>query len=144
MARAWPEHAGAFAEALAAVTADLDAVDAEVAEVTAAAAGTPVLFSHPVYQYLQARYGLAGASLHWEPDVLPGPDQWMQFERVRNGAAWMIWEAEPLAGIAERLAAAGVGVVVVSPIASPPANGDLLTVMRQNAEALRTVFVDYE
>ena len=33
----------------------------------------PVLYSHPVYQYLQRRYGLNGRALHWEPDREPGP-----------------------------------------------------------------------
>jgi len=52
----------------------------------------------------------------------------------------MIWEAEPLAETADRLAGAGVYGVVVTPCSTPPEEGDLLDVMRRNAEALRTVY----
>jgi zinc transport system substrate-binding protein len=51
-------------------------------------------------------------------------------------ARWMIWEYEPLAATEERLAAMGVGSVVFSPAAVPPAEGDFLERMNRNAREL--------
>jgi hypothetical protein len=108
--REWPEHAAMFADRLAALVADLEALDAELTAATAAAADHPVLFSHPVYQYLEQRYGLVGDSLHWEPDKAPDDRQWAKLEHLldHRRAEWMIWEAEPLAETSERLGDAGV------------------------------------
>ena len=141
--REWPEHAALFADRLAALVADLEALDAELAVATASAADRPVIFSHPVYQYLERRYGLVGDSLHWEPDAAPDESRWAELERLLNHrrAAWMIWEAEPLAETAERLLGAGVRVVVVDPCSTPPVEGDFLDTIRHNAEALRAVYV---
>ncbi len=140
--RRWPEHAATFGQGLAALEADLEALDAELAAATAGAAEQPVVFSHPVYQYLEQRYGLAGDSLHWEPGEAPDEARWAELEKLlaRHGARWMIWEAEPLAATAERLAAAGVRSAVVDPCATPPGEGDLLAVLRRNAESLRAVY----
>ena len=49
----------------------------------------------------------------------------------------MIWEAEPIAETREALADRSLGVIVVSPCSTPPANGDFLAVMRANADAFR-------
>ena len=42
-------------------------------------AGNPnlaVLFSHPVYQYFEAGYGINGRSVHWEPGEMPDDAKW--------------------------------------------------------------------
>lgn len=140
--RTWPDQSDLFADRLEALVADLEALDAEQSAATSSAAGRPVVFSHPVYQYLSRRYGLTGESLHWEPDAPPDAEQWARLEELRDrtGAAWMIWEAEPLPETSERLAGAGVRSVVVATGSRPPERGDLLDVLRRNAEALRTVY----
>ena len=63
------------------VTRDRDqierrAVDAQLEASFGAAPGAPLLFSHPVYQYLALRYGLNARSLHWEPDAVPSDAEW--------------------------------------------------------------------
>jgi zinc transport system substrate-binding protein len=135
----WPEHDQLFADRLAALAADLAALDAELAAATAGAGDRRVLFSHPVYQYLQERYGLSGDSLHWEPELMPDEAQWAELDHLlqHHGAELMVWEAEPLDAVREELANRGVGVVVFSPCATPPAGGDYLGAMRRNAVKLR-------
>jgi len=140
--RTWPEQADLFADHLAALVADLEKLDADQAAATVGAAERPVVFSHPVYQYLAKRYELEGHSVHWEPDESPGAKQWSELEHLRDHAKpeWMIWEAEPQAEIAARLEEAGIRSVVVDPCATPPADGDLIDVLRRNAAALREVY----
>jgi len=57
-AEQWPDHAAAFGQGFAGLEADLTAIDAEQAATTEGQGGVPILGSHPVYQYLAARYGL--------------------------------------------------------------------------------------
>ena len=54
----------------------------------------PLIFSHPVFQYLDQRYGLGGKSVHWEPDVEPAEDELNALAGLTGGV--MLWEAEPL------------------------------------------------
>jgi zinc transport system substrate-binding protein len=140
----WPEHGELFADRYAALTADLEALDAELAAATAGAGDRQLLFSHPVYQYLQERYGLAGTSLHWEPDLMPDEAQWAELDHLlhHHGAQLMVWEAEPLDEIRALLAERGCEVVVFSPCAAPPAEGDFMDVMRRNAADLRVALED--
>ncbi len=142
LAARWPEHEELFAEGLAALAADLAALDAELEAATAPAGNRPLVFSHPVYQYFQRRYGLVGESVHFEPDVMPDADQWAELDRLleHGGARWMVWEEEPIGEIRAALSERGVGVLVVAPCATPPPGGDFLAVMRGNAEALRAAF----
>ncbi len=53
------------------LTGALTALDAELQASVAGNPELPVLFSHPVYQYLAHRYGLSARSVHWEPDQMP-------------------------------------------------------------------------
>jgi zinc transport system substrate-binding protein len=96
---------------------DLDRLDARLLEIGASFTGAPMLFSHPVYQYLERRYGLAGYSLHWEPDQDPGEDEWARLaaRQQRSPATWMLWEAEPLPATVRRLAELGIEPVVFAP-----------------------------
>jgi zinc transport system substrate-binding protein len=140
--RTWPEQAGLFADRLTALVSDLEKLDAEQEAATAGADERPVVFSHPVYQYLAKRYALAGDSVHWEPDQAPDSRQWAELEHLRDHTKpeWMIWEAPSLAETITRLEEAGMRSVVVDPCATPPAEGDLLDAMRRNAEALGMVY----
>jgi zinc transport system substrate-binding protein len=144
LAARWPEHGELFAERFAALAADLAALDAELAAATAPLAGQALVFSHPVYQYFQRRYGLAGASVHFEPDTMPDAGQWADLDQLleHDGADWMIWEAEPTAEVRDALAERGLGVIVVAPCSTPPVGGDFLDAMHASAEALRAASPD--
>jgi zinc transport system substrate-binding protein len=139
LAGRWPEHGGLFAERFEALVADLTELDAELDAATAPLADEHLVFSHPVYQYLQDRYGLTGGSVHFEPDVMPDEAQWRELDHLleHGGAEWMIWEAEPTAEIRDALSERGLGVIAIAPCSTPPESGDFLETMRANAAAFR-------
>jgi zinc transport system substrate-binding protein len=104
----------------------------------------PLLFSHPVYQYLERRYQLNGRSLHWEPDEDPGESEWSSIVALleTQPATLMIWEAEPLPDIASRLDAMGVSVLVVEPAADVDPDATYLERQRANVARLSTALED--
>ncbi len=116
------------------VTQLLAGIDRELAAIGAALGGAPLLYSHPVYQYLDRRYSLNGKSLHWEPGEMPDEGQWRDLESLldRHPARLMLWEAEPLPAVATRLEALGVKVVVFLPMGNRPESGDFASVMNEN------------
>jgi zinc transport system substrate-binding protein len=138
----WPEHGGQFETQLAELARELEALDAEIAEIVEGVAGTPVLFSHPVYQYLERRYGLNGRSLHWEPHDMPSDAMWQELTSLlaSHPAKCMIWEGEPSPEIAAKLAALGIESVVFDPCGGAPDGGDFASVMKTNVAALKSVY----
>jgi zinc transport system substrate-binding protein len=133
-----PRAAARFGAGFAALEADLLALDAVLVAAARKLADTPLLFSHPVYQYLERRYGLDAKSLHWEPDRAPGAAGWRELDGLLTGhpARLMIWEDEPLPETKRGLEARGVASIVFSPAANRPEAGDFLEVMRRNAARL--------
>ena len=123
---------------LSAVTDDWREIDRQLAAATAEIGDRPVLFSHPVYQYLERRYGLNGRSLHWEPDQMPTATEWQELEALleEHPARWMLWEGRPLPEIDRRLVDLGITSLVFDPCGNVPEAGDLLSVMRRNASML--------
>jgi zinc transport system substrate-binding protein len=113
--------------------------DRELAAIGADLGGAPLLYSHPVYQYLDRRYKLNGKSLHWEPGEMPDEGQWRELESmlVEHPARLMLWEGQPLPEVTARLESLGVGVVVFLPMGNRPESGDFASVMSQNVQRLR-------
>jgi len=136
-----PRHEGRINERLAALEAELGALDSRLAAGAEAIGDAPLVFSHPVYQYLIRRYGLNGVEVHWEPDEAPDGHSWDHLEELLEShpAKWMLWEGEALEETAARLAEIGVGSVVFDPCPNLPDEGDYLTVMAANAAALERV-----
>lgn len=136
-----PEGVALFNARLKELAQDLAGLDTQFARITSSPA-QPVIFSHPVYQYLARRYRLNGRSVHWEPGLVPTEDQWTELKAILGDhpARWMIWEGEPIPETVEKLKTLGVASVVFSPCGTPPDDGDYLTVMHRNAHALRKVF----
>ena len=96
------------------------------------------MFSHPVYQYLQARYQLNGKSVHWEPEEMPSAESWQELEALlkEHPAKWMVWEGEPTTEIVERLRQFGVDSVMYDPCGNRPHQGDFIVNMGKNVKAL--------
>jgi len=142
LTRARPEHAGAFDEGFAGLERDLLELDRRLSEIVVTDPALPLLASHPVYQYLAARYGLDVRSVHFEPDELPSPGGWRDLQAVLEAhpARWMLWEAEPLPETAARLRERGVESVVFSPAANRPAQRDYLSVMAANVRGLSRAY----
>jgi zinc transport system substrate-binding protein len=135
-----PAGEAQFRDNMADLEQELTALDARFAEVFAKLDDRPVLFSHPVYQYLQRRYGINGESMHWEPGEEPTTSAWIALQQIlaTHRATIMIWEDEPLMSTAQRLADAGITSVPFHTIANRPDEGDYLSVMRDNAERLES------
>jgi len=133
-----PTSATAIDKRLEQLTAELNELDAILRQTGQSLAGTPLLFSHPVYQYLARRYQLNGRALHWEPDQLPDAGEWQALDELRLEfpAVLMLWEDAPLPAIEAALAERGIRVLVFRPLGNRPAAGDFISAMRANALAL--------
>jgi zinc transport system substrate-binding protein len=142
LVRLRPESESDFREGLNGLEMDLGELHIRLKNVAARIGDRPLVFSHPVYQYLSRAYGLNGRSVHWEPDEFPGNDQWRELSETLAGhaATWMIWEEEPLAETENRLEAIGVRSIVVRPCSNRPAEGSLVSVMLDNISALERAF----
>lgn len=132
-----PVYEAVFNERYIALEVELLALDARLAAAAEAIGNTPLVFSHPVYQYLQRRYDLNGVSLHWEPDQPPDAGELRRVLAVRP--RWLVWEAEPTPETIAQLESVGVTSVVYDPCATAPDSGDFMTVMAANAAALERI-----
>jgi len=129
-----PAQAEGFAERLARLEEKLTALDQSLESAFLKLDGQPIVFSHPVFQYLQHRYGLNGQSVHWEPDTEPGVKQWVDFQNLlrEHQAKLMIWEGQPSQVMIERLQQQGIRSVIFDPVANRPASSDYFGVMKAN------------
>ncbi len=129
-----------FQDNMAKLRQELEELDAQLAEVFARLDGRPVLFSHPVYQYLQCRYGINGESVHWEPGQEPTTADWIAMHQIfaKHPASIMVWEDEPLLSTAQRLSDAGIKSIIFHTVANKSDQGNFISVMRENAERFGT------
>jgi zinc transport system substrate-binding protein len=127
--------------ALERLQADLANLDSRIAAAFAGWGDAGVLYSHPVYQYLDARYGLNGRSVSWEPDEDPGDAEWQRLAGLRRDRAVsvMLWEGEPLPATAAKLSDLGIVWVVFETGARAPTEGDYLTLMQRNIERISSI-----
>ncbi len=139
LARALPDRAAEIGERAERLRAEVSAMDAQLKRLGEQLGGEPLLYSHPVYQYLQRRYELNGEALHWEPDQFPVEKQWSLLDATltRHPARLMLWEDEPLEQTRARLAEKGVEVVVFRPLGNRPDSGDFVVGMKANIDRLR-------
>ncbi len=125
-----------------ALAADLAALDARFETATADHRSAVLLASHPVYDYFGERYGLRIVSFHWEPGEYPSDEEWEEFAaRVSaEPARHMIWEDTPDDRTQARLAEEGVRWAVFRTAMNTPDEGDYMTIMNENADALEALF----
>jgi len=136
-----PEAAEDFRVAYEGLQADLLVLDAQLGNVAADIGDRPILFSHPVYQYLDEHLGLNGESVHWEPGEMPTEEMWNVLSTLRQShpAELMVWEGEPLETVRSRLAGMGIQSVVYNPCGNAPEVGDYGSVMLENLANLQAV-----
>ena len=132
----WPEKQAMIDRNLKALVADILEIDNGFAEASTWMQNRILVYSHPVYQYFERRYGLAGMSLHWEPDQMPEDAQWSELQRMHSKDILFVWEDEPIAEINERMRGMGIESVVLSPAANLVKN-DWLAVQKRNLASLR-------
>lgn len=120
----------------------LEELDAACVRAVSGTTRRRALFSHPVYDYLEARYAIDGRSVAWEPDVAPTEAEWAEFDALRADfdATVMFWEREPLAATREALQRRGIDSLVLDPCGWTPASGDWFDVMDANRAALARAF----
>ena len=101
----------------------------------------PLLFSHPVYAYLERAYGLHGRSVQWEPALVPAEAEWSSLDALlgEHPARWMIWEKEPLAQTRQLLRERDVESVVFDPAGNRVEGHDWLAVMDRNVAAIERI-----
>ena len=121
-----------------AMEGELLELDARLEEATAAHADTPLVMSHPVYQYMTRRYGLNARSVHWEPDQEPTPAMWDDLKALlrERPAKLMVWEGTPSDDVVAALREMGLECTVFAPCGAPPEAGDFLSVMGRNVDDL--------
>jgi zinc transport system substrate-binding protein len=136
LAQARPEYAEVFDVGYRQLVDDLDALNVQFAGALALPANATVVFSHPVYQYLQRHYAINAKTVLWEPDMALTSDDLSSLPARSDapGLQLVIWEAEPSAANRAALAAAGYQSVVFVTAANKPAEGDYLDAMRANAK----------
>jgi zinc transport system substrate-binding protein len=144
LSTALPASSSTFEAGYEALNADLQALDADFEQIFGKLADTPLVFSHPVYQYLERRYDVNGVSVHWEPDQVPGEDEFSKLAQqlLRHPAEYMIWEGEPEAESVAALAEWQIGSIVLDPCGNRPGEGDYMTVMRDNVTNMRAAVPD--
>ena len=144
LSKSRPHRAAEFSRNLTSLESDIGALDRRLEKIAAELKAEPLVFSHPVYQYLERRYGLNGRSMHWEPDRVPDAPAWSELEALlaSHPARLMIWEALPAAETRRRLSALGLAVAVYAPGAQEPESGDWLELMQANAAGLEVALAD--
>jgi len=123
---------------LAALTEDLQRLDAAAAALRPLAAGRVLIATHPRYQYFARQYGLDIRYLEWDAGETPAPAQLDQLEALvrETGADVLIWEAAPPPQAREAARELGVADVVFPTLAAPPQRGDYVSELTASIEAL--------
>jgi zinc transport system substrate-binding protein len=136
-----PSEAEEIQANLEALKKDLTGLDTSMRSLGGKIGSTPLLASHPIYQYMARAYGLKIEALEWEPEMEMTDEALGDLAKLQetHKAAWMIWEGEPGPANVTALAARGIRSVVFSPCANRPGKGDWLSVMKQNLENLKVV-----
>jgi zinc transport system substrate-binding protein len=121
---------------------ELEALDERMSALSRRWAETPLVASHPVYHYLARRYGMNLKSVLWEPENVPDDKAMADLNGILAGhrARWMIWEGEPASESVEKMESVGLKSVVFDPCGNVPENGDFMTMMKANVEALEKAF----
>ena len=138
----WPQRKESIESQFTNLSQDLSTLDAEIKNIVAGNPNLAVLFSHPVYQYLEAAYGINGRSVHWEPGAMPDDAKWGELTGLlkQHPAKWMIWEGSPNSEIVSKLKSIGLESAVFAPCGNTPDSGNFLSVMQENIEELKRVF----
>jgi len=129
-----PNSERAIDRNFSALQKDLQALDIGLREISDKIGKTPLVGSHPIYQYLARGYDLQIRSVSWEPDKMPDANGWAALAAIRkeHPAKIMLWESEPNKAINRKLMEQGVASVVFDPCGNKSDKGDWLSVMRKN------------
>lgn len=142
LGKARPDDAAVYAARAAEVRAELTGLDGEFRTGLASCARDTVVVSHEAFGYLST-YGLHFEAINGlSPGAEPTPAELARLQRLikDEGITTVFSEAGTTKKLAETLAAdTGVTTAVLNPLESVPggAEGDYLTIMRDNLTALK-------
>lgn len=137
-----PDLKTQFKANAASLIEDLLILDVRIKDIVSKNSATPVIVSHPVYDYWTRRYGVNARWVHWEPDEIPRDEQLSELGHILTAhpAKWMLWEGEPVPGAVDKLTAMGISGTVFDPCGNQPRMGDFMSVMQQNVTNLEAVY----
>ncbi len=138
LATRFPEHAAEFRVRGSEVETDLDDLDQRFRSPEGKTL-PPLLANHPAYDYAARRFGWSIENHTLDPEQVVTPDVAAVASTGRNV---LLWESPPAAAVRAAFEAAGITSVVVSPCEQPPASGDWLSVMQENAQRIRALARD--
>lgn len=137
-----PDNASAYAARAEELSAELTALDEELASGLKTCERREIVTSHNAFGYLAERYDLEQIAVTGlTPEEEPTPRRLAEVARLaeERGVTTVFFEELVSPRTAESLAReVGAKAVVLSPLEGPPAEGDYLTAMRANLETLRT------
>jgi len=146
MVERFPEHRRSFDEGFAALKTMLEDLDRQFGELRGVS--TPVLCSHPAYNYIARRYEWNIRNLDLDPETRLTDEQLSDIRELLETfpAETLVWEGEPTPEVSEQVAQElGLVSVVFSPCellsAEERDNGvDYMDVMNRNVEVMKKVF----
>lgn len=143
--KAFPRRAERYERRFQQLEDDLDSWRRDLEQLAKRTRGTPLLASHPVYDYLARRGGWPIQSVHFEPNQMPGEEEWRELWSLQqqSGARVMLWEDIPIDPIRRKLAGREITVVVYRLLDRRAADdsgaekaGDWVEAMRANVRRL--------
>jgi len=137
-----PEQADDLQARFDSLNTDLAMIDNAIADHRTKWDSQPLFASRPIFQYLARWYELDITNVSWKPDEVPNGTQWNTFDKLleTHEGYWMIWNTEPGEDTRKELRKRGVGNIVFDPCANKPAEGDYLTVMKENVKQMDKMF----
>lgn len=159
MVQRWPQHQVALDSGLKGLEDDLNGLHTRFADIAPKLKAVRLLANHSAYAYLARRHGLRVHVIDLVPDEMPDDGAWEHIiEDMRAASSEpaggnagtvadrciMLFEAEPLPQIQQKLGSLGVATVVFSPCESTPSapasrtgtREDYLSLMQANIERL--------
>lgn len=141
-----PNHVDEMSENFEQLNAGLSELDKRMETIAKELGHQRLIASHPVYQYLEAGYGLEIINEHWESNEMPTISQWKDLQKLLNEhqARVMIWEDGPIDEIKLKLQELKVTIAVFNPCANVPEAGDFMDMMHENLNQLEQQMVKVE
>ncbi|UFU02668.1 metal ABC transporter substrate-binding protein [Ruania suaedae] len=140
-----PDRAQEYTERAEELTAELETLDAAYADGLSGCEGAMLITSHEAFGYLADRYGLRQEGISGiDPEVEASPARMREVAALVEdaGVTTLYFETITAPDVTLALAEeAGVEAAVLDPLESAPAEGDYLTTMQENLEALESGLV---
>jgi len=143
MTEKFPQLKDDFAAGFAELSKELKQLDSELKEVSKKMADTPILCSHPAYNYVGRRYGWNLKNLDLDPESKLTETQINDIRETlkTHPAKILLWEGEPTDEVANQVTEKlGLKNIVFSPCEgapSDPSSSNYFSIMTNNIKVLK-------